>query len=261
MSTGDRLALWQRWIRQPQTVWLRRALFQLHVWSGLILGLYICFISVTGSVLVYRNELYLATAPDPDLGGSIPTGYWMVSKLIELHDDLLAGPAGRRVNGMGAVGVLLVAATGLPIWWPGIGRWTRSLSLHRGVGWRRFVWDLHSAVGFWSVGFVLVSALSGVYLCFPDEAQAAVDALAPQAGQDAGLRAVDWALYWLAYLHFGRINGIGIPCSGPGLCDQATKAVWAVLGLSPTVLFVTGTTMWWHRVLRPWWRRRGHGAS
>ena len=58
-------------------------------------------------------------------------------------------------------------------------------------------------------------------------------------------------IYWLAYLHFGRIKGIGIPCSGPGLCDQATKATWAIFGIAPAVMFVTGAIMWWNRVLRP----------
>jgi uncharacterized iron-regulated membrane protein len=52
-------------------------------------------------------------------------------------------------------------------------------------------------------------------------------------------------------LHFGRIQGIGIPCSGPGLCDQATKAVWALFGLAPAAMVVTGAIMWWNRVLRP----------
>ena len=99
------------------------------------------------------------------------TAFWLVSKLIELHDDLLAGTAGRRLNGLGAVAVLFVTLTGLAIWWPGVERWRRSLTVRRGVGWKRFAWDLHSAIGFWSSGFVLVSALSGVYLCFPEELQ------------------------------------------------------------------------------------------
>jgi len=54
---------WQRWVRQPQKVWLRRALFQVHLWSGIGLGLYVFFISVTGSVLVYCNELYEWATP------------------------------------------------------------------------------------------------------------------------------------------------------------------------------------------------------
>jgi uncharacterized iron-regulated membrane protein len=57
------MGIWVRWMRQPQRVWLRRAAFQIHLWIGLAIGLYVLVLSVTGSVLVYRNELdrYLAT--------------------------------------------------------------------------------------------------------------------------------------------------------------------------------------------------------
>src|SRR5688500_3216287 len=48
---------WSRWLRQPQRVWLRRAIFQIHLWAGLAIGLYVVVLSLTGSVLVYRNEL------------------------------------------------------------------------------------------------------------------------------------------------------------------------------------------------------------
>jgi len=316
VETRNSLTRWQRWVHQPQKVWLRRAIFQVHLWSGVALGLYILFISVTGSVLVYRNELYVAVTPEPmiststeprltdeelsaiavrtypgfrvvrlvhgrnsdqavdvwltsgsesarryfdprsgaDLGNSSPLGIWLVTKLIELHDDLLAGPTGRRVNAFGALAVLLVASTGMVVWWPGINRWRRSLSLRRGIGFKRFVWDLHSMIGFWSVGFVLVSALSGLYLCVPDLFHALADKLQPPSTRNDGTRFVDGVLYWLAYLHFGRINGIGIPCNGPGLCDQTVKAVWAILGLAPAAMFATGIVMWWNRVLRPRWR-------
>src|ERR1700752_3926047 len=57
--------VWQRWIQQPQNIWLRRALFQVHLWSGIAVGIYILMISVTGSVLVYANELYRAVTPEP----------------------------------------------------------------------------------------------------------------------------------------------------------------------------------------------------
>lgn len=248
---------WQRWVRRPQRIWMRRAVFQVHLWSGVALGLYIFFISLTGSVLVYRNELFVLTTPEAGVmrDGEVATGFRLVSGLIELHDNLLAGSAGRRVNGIGALAVLLVAMTGLFIWWPGIDRWRRSLTLHRGVGWRRFAWDLHSVVGFWSFAFIVVFAASGIYLCFPAMFHNFADWLVPPTIENAGNRFVDDALYWLAFLHFGRINGIGIPCSGPGLCDQMTKATWATLGLAPAVMFMTGALMWWNRVLRRWLRR------
>src|SRR5436190_7389254 len=85
---------WQRWVRQPQNVWLRRALFQVHLWSGIGGGLYVLMISVTGSVLVYRNELMFRAV------GS-PTQFRLISRLTDLHDNLFAGDTGRAVNGAG----------------------------------------------------------------------------------------------------------------------------------------------------------------
>ena len=253
MSKGDRLNIWQRWLRQPQRVWARRALFQVHLWSGIGVGLYVLFVSVTGSVLVYRNEMYVAALPAS--GTADGAGTRLVEGLIDLHDNLLAGSTGRFVNGIGAVAIFLIALTGLVIWWPGVRSWRRSLSLRRGVGWKRFTWDLHSAMGFWSFLFVFVFAASGIYLCFPDAVSGFADLLEPVTNENAGTRFVDSALYWLAYLHFGRINGIGIPCHGPGVCDQTVKAVWALFGLAPAVMFVTGSIMWWNRVVRRWLRR------
>jgi uncharacterized iron-regulated membrane protein len=89
-----------------------------------------------------------------------------------------------------------------------------------------------------------------MYLCFPNAFQDLADRFDPLP-PDATLRFSDEVIYWLAYLHFGRINGIGIPCHGPGLCDQATKAVWALFGLAPAAMFLTGAIMWWNRVIRP----------
>lgn len=49
---------WQRWWQAPQTHWLRRALFQLHLWLGIGLGLYILVISVSGSAIVLRPQIH-----------------------------------------------------------------------------------------------------------------------------------------------------------------------------------------------------------
>ena len=55
----------ERWMRRPQTVWLRRALLQVHLWTGVAVGLYVVAISVSGSAIVYRNELYKKLSPSP----------------------------------------------------------------------------------------------------------------------------------------------------------------------------------------------------
>ena len=230
-----------RWLYQPQKVWLRRALFQVHLWSGIALGLYVLMISVTGSVLVYRNELMFRA--------KTPGALQRIYLLADLHDNLFTGTTGRVVNGVLAVATLVIALSGLVIWWPGIRTWRRSITVPRRLGWRRTTWHLHSAIGFWTIGFTLVFGLSGAYLCFPEWFQNIADSL-DAAPIDTPNRISDQVIYWLAYLHFGRINGIGIPCHGPGVCDQVTKAAWALCGLAPAAMFVTGAIMWWNRVIR-----------
>ena len=221
---------------------IRRALFHVHLWTGIGIGLYILMISLTGSVLVYRNELLFRA--------QTPAELQFVSSLLDLHDNLLAGETGRAINGVGAIGALVLVTTGMVIWWPDPRRWRRSITVPRGLSWQRTTWHLHSAIGFWTFAFTLVFALSGAYLCFPEAFQSVADWLDP-APVDVEYRVSDQVIYWLAYLHFGRINGIGIPCSGPGICDQLTKGAWALFGLAPAAMFVTGALMWWNRVLRP----------
>ena len=96
MSTNvARWPAWQRWVRQPQKVWLRRAIFQVHLWAGIGVGLYVLFISVTGSVLVYRNELYVAATPHvvtpsatpTEAEANVPLGMWVVDTLIDAQPD------------------------------------------------------------------------------------------------------------------------------------------------------------------------------
>jgi uncharacterized iron-regulated membrane protein len=303
---------WERCVRQPQTVWLRKAIFQLHLWSGIGIGLYVLLISVTGSVLVYRNELYRAATRDPivvaesgprlsdeqlktaatranpgysvlsigrmrnpdqavsislrgtgglknrlfnpytgaDLGDSVPLGIVLVSRLLKLHDDLLGGTTGRSINGIGALLIAVLALTGIVVWWPGIRTWRRSLTVPRNAGWQRFIWGLHGMLGFWTFGIILLFAVSGAYLGNPEKFQDLADRIEPLTDANARTRMVDQVTYWLAYLHVGRINGIGIPCSGPGFCDMTMKLIWAVLGLAPAAMFVTGAMMWWNRVAR-----------
>src|SRR5213592_880708 len=62
---GDKMGLFEQWWRQPQKVWLRRALFQVHLWTGIGAGIYILLISVSGSALVFRVELHKKFARGP----------------------------------------------------------------------------------------------------------------------------------------------------------------------------------------------------
>ena len=283
--------MWTQWARQPQNVWLRRALFQVHLWTGLAIGLYIVMLSVTGSVLVYRNELdrlfatkrpvYDAKATrltadelraaaekaypgwsitrvgdritrrnptievwvergaekherlfDPytgaDLGDSVTQGEYFVLWLARLHDELLLDRPGRYWNGMLSLVATVLVVTGLVVWWPGSSRWKRSLRIKWSSGWRRFNWDLHSAIGFWLFLFMLMWGVSGFYLGMPEPFSDFVDSI---SDPDAflGERPGDVVLLWLTRLHFGRWRNMPV-----------LKAVWAVIGLVPALMFVTG---------------------
>jgi uncharacterized iron-regulated membrane protein len=59
------MAFWQRWVHQPQSVWARKAFFQVHLWLGIGAGLYILPISISGSAIVCRSELIRAFARPP----------------------------------------------------------------------------------------------------------------------------------------------------------------------------------------------------
>jgi uncharacterized iron-regulated membrane protein len=289
-----------RFVRQPQGVWLRKAMFQVHLWIGLAIGLYIVVLSVTGSALVYRNELdrYFA-APRPifdadrprlsqdeirgaaarlypshqvvevgnrvtrrnptasvtferdgvqmvrlfdpytgaDLGDAITEGERFVLWVVRLHDELLFDQEGRWWNGALSAVTTVLVVTGLIVWWPGSRRWRRSLTITWSSGWRRINWDLHSALGIWLFLFMLMWGLSGFYLGIPQPFTDIVDAISdPDALEE---RPGDIVLAWMARLHFGRWRGL------PWL-----KAAWAVVGLVPALMFITGVVMWWNRVLR-----------
>jgi len=300
------MSLWKRWFRQPQSVWTRKALFQIHLWTGIGTSIYIIIVCVTGSALVFRPELTRAFARGPiivagtgtpltdqairaaaqrqhpgfvvsnlfrakqpnaaaevwlessddtlhrlfnpftgmDIGESVPLGMRAVSWLLDAHDNLLGGEKGRLVNGTGGVLLTILSVTGIVIWWPGIKNWKRSLMLRRGVGWKRFNWDLHSAIGFWTVAIVFMFAISGAYLVFQEWIMPVIDYIQPLDDSNPLPRTIDDVLLWLPRLHFGRFRGIR-----PNFI-LSLQIAWVIIGLAPAILSVTGLLMWWNRVVR-----------
>ena len=108
---------WDRWLRQPQSLWTRRAVFQVHLWCGIAAGMYILVVCMSGSILVYRNELYDMFLPQPqDIGQSMPAGFQFTMWLLDLHDNLLYGQVGRRVNAIGALLIMLMGVSWAIVW-------------------------------------------------------------------------------------------------------------------------------------------------
>ena len=50
-------------LTRPQTVLLRKVLFQVHLWTGVAIGLYLVVVCVTGAALVFRIQMQRAAFP------------------------------------------------------------------------------------------------------------------------------------------------------------------------------------------------------
>ncbi len=296
---------WQRWIENPQNTALRKALFQVHLWIGVALAVYIFLMSVSGTILIYRVELARHYSKEPlltgtsnprlsidelkaaaqrtypqfelqqvyqrrnpnlaveaifsngpktiarlfnpftgqDVGPAVSQGFVVLQWIVDFHDDLFYKPVGRAVNGVGAILTTLLCLSGAIIWWPGSGKWRQRLTYRPKPDRNHVNFALHNALGFWSIGFILMWGISGIYLCYPDLFNRAIDYLDPVRVRGRQMRFPDRFLAWMSQAHFGRFGGLGV------------KLLWTFFGLLPVVLFVTGMLMWWYRVLRPMMRR------
>lgn len=219
------LSAWQQWLQHPEKLWVHRLLFQIHLWIGMVAGLYVLVMSLSGSMIVARNQL--------EASGS-PHVVRPVEWLVNLHENLLSGETGSRLNGIGAICFALLCLTGAVVWWPGILHWRRSLSMNWRSSFARANWDLHNVLGFWTFVFLMMWGVSGIYFSFPQVFNAMVDIVEPSSSDQ--LRFGDVVLLWLSNLHFGRFNGW-------------TEALWVLLGLVPAVLAFTGMFMCCHRLL------------
>lgn len=329
------MSVTSQWINRPQNVLLRKALFQVHLWVGIALGLYIVVISVSGSAIVFRNEISKAFSAHPkivaisgpkltheqlkqvveqtypqysvsyiwdanrpneatevwllrgstnkmrlfdpytgkDLGDSVPLIIRALTWTIDLHLNLLGGKTGRLINGIAAIFTTALVLTGAILWWPGVGKWRDSLILRRESNWKKLNWSLHSVIGIWTLAFVLVWGVTGIFVVFPTSFERAINvilplqfysladspppatpapSLPPANGLRPGARRLpplqrtvgDQVIRWFYYLHFGNFAGSGV------------KTIWVTFGLAPVILFITGFLMWWNRVLSKLFERQ-----
>ena len=232
----------QRYWHRPQQLFVRRLNFQVHLWVGIILTLYMIVIGVTGSILVFRPELErlfglkawqqvraegpladivtvvenlraayprshivsvdapgeneatfvavlqgrgrvkVACGPsDGKVLGVFPrSSNWLVV-VQDLHESLLIPihRTGRVLNGVGGALLLLLNATGMVIWWPGIRNWKRALMVDFQRSWRRINFDSHVAVGFWTILIASFWAVSAIYFAWPPQILRFVNSISP----------------------------------------------------------------------------------
>ena len=160
----------------------------------------------------------------------------MLSWFVDLHDNLLVGTTGRRLNGIGGAAFLLIVLTGAVLWWPGRGRWIHSLTVSRHSRGLQLLWRLHSTLGFWSFALLACWGFTAIYFAFPLPFEALIDRFDPNP--DDFDRPGERLLLTLIAGHFGRFGGIEV------------RIAWILLGLVPVALFVTGFLLWWKRPRR-----------
>jgi len=225
---------WRRWVWNPQSAQWRQALLKVHLWTGLASGLYIVVICVSGSAVVFRREVSRWFMPaDHAFGDPLPRAIRLMEWFVDLHDNLLVGGTGRTLNGLGGFVLMLLVLTGIVLWLPGRTRWPRSLIVPRPSRTRRFIWHLHSALGFWSLFLLFGWAATGIYFGFPEPFESTFNALAGDSPDYP--RPGEALLLLLIRMHFGRFGGLDV------------RITWVLLGLIPIVLLVTGIIVWWRR--------------
>lgn len=93
----------------------------------------------------------------------------LMPTLFHVHRYLVAGEVGKTVIAVTGVSLLLLALSGIVLWWP---RMTRSaiwaaLTVRHGGNWPRFNFQLHRAAGFFAAPVLLMLAFSGIYFNMP----------------------------------------------------------------------------------------------
>jgi uncharacterized iron-regulated membrane protein len=119
---------------------------------------------------------------DPRDLRTIRAGFWgdyPSSWIYDLHWRLLAGRTGETVMGLAGIALVMMLATGLIAWWPRPGQWRRSLHVKRRAVRVRRLYDWHKWMGLAGAPVLLVVAVTGVLLEFPDQFRPAIGAISP----------------------------------------------------------------------------------
>ena len=142
-----------------------------------------------GTFLAYliNGRDFRAVFLEPSTGGfagELPKSGW-IQQLQDLHFNLWSGSIGLTVNGVGALCLLGMALTGLVLAWPLGFSWRRVFAVDWARGWKRVTWELHRAVGAWTLILLAIWAVTGFYFAFPGAVRRMVNAVLPGGGPAA----------------------------------------------------------------------------
>lgn len=98
--------------------------------------------------------------------------------VLELHKALLLRDLGKQVNGIGALFLVGLIATGIYLWWPANARqWPQRFQVKTNASPKRLLFDLHNVFGVYSLPVLLLIALTGAVFVYEKQVERGVYAL------------------------------------------------------------------------------------
>ena len=104
-----------------------------------------------------------------------------------LHTNLAAGEPGRAVVIAGTILFVLLTFLGLWLWWPAKRAARGAFLISARHGWKRFNYDAHNVLGFYSALLLLLLSVTGVLISFPRLMDAGARAASAVLPDGAGL--------------------------------------------------------------------------
>ncbi|MDO8981901.1 MAG: PepSY-associated TM helix domain-containing protein [Afipia sp.] len=99
------------------------------------------------------------------------------------HENLTIPDYGRSIVGWTGVAMLTLSLTGLYLWWPRQGQWSRAFVWRRSPATSS---NLHYITGFWICFPLALISLTGIYLAWPQQGRELLSSIAPMTEQQRG---------------------------------------------------------------------------
>ena len=96
------------------------------------------------------------------------------------HENLTIPNYGRSIVGWTGVAMLILSLTGLYLWWPRHGQWSRAFVWRRSPATSS---NLHYITGFWICFPLVLISLTGIYLAWPQQGRELLSSVAPMTAQ------------------------------------------------------------------------------
>ncbi len=99
------------------------------------------------------------------------------------HENLTIPDYGRSIVGWTGVAMLTLSLTGLYLWWPRHGQWSRAFVWRRSPATSS---NLHYMTGFWICFPLTLISLTGIYLAWPQQGREFLSSVVPMTEQQRG---------------------------------------------------------------------------